>query len=66
MDFLQALVAGSYVYTTMVLAWVERKLTKLTGNEIAHLRNQLQDEINELRELQGFPPKSLPIPGDES
>ena len=66
MDFLQALIAGSYVYTTMVLAWVERKLTKLTGNEIAHLRNQLQDEINELRELQGLPPKSLPPPGDES
>lgn len=66
MDFLQALIAGSYVYTTMVLAWIERKLSTLKNNEIAHLRNQLQDEINELRELQGLPPRVLPTLQDDA
>ena len=60
MNLLETLVLASYFYTTAVWVWLERRLEKLRGNEIAHLRNQLQDEINELRELQGLPPRILP------
>ena len=65
MTFEQTLLLGSYVYATAILAWVERRVSRVTGNHLAHLRNQLQDEINELRQLQGLPPKALPNPQDD-
>ena len=45
MNLLETLVLASYFYTTAVWVWLERRLEKLRGNEIAHL--QLTGQIDQ-------------------
>lgn len=55
MGLLETIMIGSYMYTTGVFLWFQRKYERLRDNHLKHT----EVALNEVRERVGLPPVSL-------